>query len=493
MAQTTIPSFKINIVANIVAKMIGVLIPLVVSPYIYRILTPEGVGGFTYATSVVTFFSLVAIFGFTQYGTKAISKVRDDKQQSSNVFWTIFLTRFLVFLVVSAGYFAVLLGADLTKGFTNSIYYSLFLILVGNFLDCSFFYQGKENNVLLSLISLVVNILYLACVFLFVKTPNDLLLYSIIKSSATLGVSLISFAFLFGKLSRPKGITAKMVAACFVESLRFFIPVLITTITPVVDKTMIGIISGTTEVGYYEAADRIKSVIVMLSSSVSTVALSRIAYLFQNNNNNEASEKILKCLELICFIGFPAVLGLYAVSPYLFPAYFGNEYQESANVMNYLAPSILISSLDTVYLTGYFYAKGEIKKATLFMLACDLLNVVSNVAFIYFMGAKGAALTSTISNFLLLLMCFLSTKKELNYKAEAKPIIQIVVAAFVMFGIALAATFLLGSIASMTHATVSLITIVGGALIYFGLSCVMRQRMMMVALKSFTRLVKRKK
>ena len=65
-------SLKKSSIFNITIKLLTYLIPLILSPYVYRVLTFSGVGSYTYQNAYVSYFTLVAAFGFADYGTKRI-------------------------------------------------------------------------------------------------------------------------------------------------------------------------------------------------------------------------------------------------------------------------------------------------------------------------------------------------------------------------------------------------------------------------------------
>ena len=72
-------SVKLNMIMNAILTMSSFLFPLITFPYISRIILPVGSGKISFATSVVTYFSMFAQLGIPTYGIRACAKVRDDK------------------------------------------------------------------------------------------------------------------------------------------------------------------------------------------------------------------------------------------------------------------------------------------------------------------------------------------------------------------------------------------------------------------------------
>lgn len=61
---------KRNYVYHTLFQILSLLIPLITAPYIARVLQRTGVGLYSYANSIATFFSLVALLGISSYGLR---------------------------------------------------------------------------------------------------------------------------------------------------------------------------------------------------------------------------------------------------------------------------------------------------------------------------------------------------------------------------------------------------------------------------------------
>ena len=66
---------------NVILTMSSFIFPLITFPYVSRILLPEGTGKVSFATSLISYFSMFAQLGIPTYGIRACAKVRDDKEE----------------------------------------------------------------------------------------------------------------------------------------------------------------------------------------------------------------------------------------------------------------------------------------------------------------------------------------------------------------------------------------------------------------------------
>ena len=78
-------SLKLNFVMNAILTMSQFVFPLITFPYVSRILLPIGTGKVSFATSIVSYFTLFAQLGIPTYGIRACAKVRDNREELSKM------------------------------------------------------------------------------------------------------------------------------------------------------------------------------------------------------------------------------------------------------------------------------------------------------------------------------------------------------------------------------------------------------------------------
>ena len=167
-------SIKKNYIYNLIYQILLVVAPLIVTPYVSRVLQPTGIGIQSYSASIVSYFTLVAVLGTATFGQKAIGTLQTEAEARSRQFWEIFLVR-LITTVVSALFYILYVFVLVPD---NAIVALIFGIqLLGTIVDISWFFQGMEEFGKISLSSIFFRIANIVCIFLFVKTADDLNLY----------------------------------------------------------------------------------------------------------------------------------------------------------------------------------------------------------------------------------------------------------------------------------------------------------------------------
>ena len=83
------PSIKKNIFISTLDQVLSIITPLVTAPYVSRVIGTDGIGAYSWTSSIQTYFSLVAALGTVSYGMREIARNRNDVKKRSQIFWEI--------------------------------------------------------------------------------------------------------------------------------------------------------------------------------------------------------------------------------------------------------------------------------------------------------------------------------------------------------------------------------------------------------------------
>lgn len=265
-------SVKLNYIYNVGYQILLLVVPMVAAPYLSRVLGPDGTGTASYVESIVAYFVLFATMGITTYGQREISYVQDDAGKRSAVFWN---TKILEFISSTVAILLYVIFALLQKE-NSGLYLLLSLNLAAVFLNVTWFFQGMEEFGKTVTRNAIVKVLQLVYIFLSVRTKDDLPLYVLGLGLFTALGNLSLWAYLPKYISRvPRRELRPFKDIKVVWSL--FVPTIAIQIYTVLDKTMIGVITGSSfENGYYEQAIKISKMLLAVVTALGTVMVPRI-------------------------------------------------------------------------------------------------------------------------------------------------------------------------------------------------------------------------
>ncbi|MDE6686783.1 MAG: oligosaccharide flippase family protein, partial [Lachnospiraceae bacterium] len=341
------PSVGRNYIWNTVNQVFILLVPLIVTPYLSRVLGADGIGIYSYVNSIASYFIITAILGTTLYGQRSIACVRNNREDCSKAFWEIQIFRMLASTICLAFFFIMV-------SFVKEnilIYFILSINIVNVIFDISWFYYGIEDFKKIAIRNFVVKICHMIFIFVFINDSSDLWLYA---------ASVVGFAIL-GNASMWFSLPKILVKVSDVHPLKnikdiilLFLPTMATQVYCVLDKSMIGWITGSSyQNGCYEQAEKVARFSLSIVTSIAMVVLPRVANLFENQKKEDVLFYIYKAYRFTTFLAFPIMFGLIGVAGTFVPVFFGEGY----DLVEVLMPifSILVVAVSLAYLTGYSY------------------------------------------------------------------------------------------------------------------------------------------
>ena len=136
-------SIKKNYIFSLINKLFAVLVPILVTPYLARILEPDGNGVLSFVASISSYFILIANVGIETYGQRVISIHRNDKAYLKKFFFEILILRSILTVACLIVYYVCFISSINPKN--NVLYAIMALSIFAVIVDFSWFFQGVED------------------------------------------------------------------------------------------------------------------------------------------------------------------------------------------------------------------------------------------------------------------------------------------------------------------------------------------------------------
>ena len=421
-----------NYIYNLIYQILLIIIPIITTPYVSRVLGADGVGKFSFSNSIASYFVIFASLGFGYYAQREIAKYQDNKKKQSEIFWEIIIVRFVSVSTALIVYFAAIV-----LGVFKEEYTLLMIILSINILavafDISFLFAGNEDFSKTVLTNTVVRILNVIAIFVFVKDRNDLWKYvlitviTVLTANASLSVYAKNFLCKIEiKSLRPiRHIKPAVI---------LFLPTIAVSVYAYLDKTMIGVITGSDfENGFYEQAEKIVKMVMTVVTSLGTVMIPRNANAFERKDMEAIRRNIYRSVRFVLFLGIPMMIGLIAVSDNMVPWFLGDGYYKSANIMKILSVLILAIGLSNVFGLQYLIPAGEDKKFTISVTCGAITNFLLNLVLIRLFKSYGAAIATIVAEIAVAVIMFCFIRKNISLREILKSSIKYLISGIIMF------------------------------------------------------------
>lgn len=397
-----IHSVKFNFIMNFIMSASSIVFPLITFPYISRVLMATGNGKVATASAVITYFNMFASLGIPTYGIRACAKVRDDKEKlSKTVQELLIINSITMFLTLIAFIFTVALIPEFAA--EKNLYIINGIGMVLNVFAITWLYNALEQYAYITVINMIVKLVSLILMFMLVKQPEDYVVYggiTVFASSASYVFNFIyATKFVSLKKSAPYDFRVHMKPI-----LRFFAMSAATSVYTNLDVVMLRFMQGDTEVGYYNAAIKVKTILVTLITSLGTVLLPRLSYYVKKEKTEDFYRMIGKAVNFVVLAGFPLTIYfmLYAKESIQFLA--GDGYGGSIIPMVILMPTVLLIGLSNI--TGIqILTPQNMEQKVLNSIICGaVVDFILNLILIPRIASSGAALATTIAELVVLIV-----------------------------------------------------------------------------------------
>lgn len=399
---------KKNLFYSLIYSFVVAFYPVLMTPYLSKVIGKEGVGIYSYTYSILAFFLLVCQLGVETSGTRAIAKSRDDKDLMTTTFKSVYLIQF----AVSFCTIAVYIGYVITLGGEYRFYFWLLLpFLIGQGLRINWLYLGLEQIRTILTRNLIIRVLSALSIFIFVKTKDDLPLYFIIMSVSSMLGDISIWPTALKKLSSAKldwTIVKQNIKPMFV----MFLPLIALRGSYYIDEIMLGTFHNTDYVGIYENAYKVVNMPLQLYSVFANVLTAQASHLVATNKKNQSVEILIHSIDLSSALMIPIIFGLIAFAKEFVPWYMGEEFLPSIDVMHVLPFVLIFSGITSMLRTQYFIPTEQDNKYVVTIFIGVFINITLNALLITRFAYTGVALGSVIAEAIITIISIVLVNKE---------------------------------------------------------------------------------
>lgn len=388
----------------------------------------------------ITFFTIASAFaelGISSTMVRFSSYYRkNDERKMYEVFKIALQVKFLINLII------LVIGISVSKYIALNLYHDPVLITPLKYaFFVGFLMNFKEyfNSVLRSLnkfkiisTGFVIQSLFQLClVFLLIKYDSLTLFHAMLIYFLTpISFFLFSGYFIPWKRSLKSHTSKELLPKLFSFGKWMSFVYLLDTFAYHLDVIMLKYFVSSEQVGYYFAANKVMHLLWLASGAFSFVLLPKISE-FAGENKNKFKELPFKIINHTAFIAIPMAFGMYALSDQIILIVFGSRYVPSIPVVNLL----VLAGLSEFLMLGTGPILMNIGKVKSFFYG-SLINVVMivflNFTLIPLYGIRGAAIGTSISFFVLLIMFWAFVVHAIKPKFDIVPTFKYIIASIVM-------------------------------------------------------------
>lgn len=475
-----------NYIYNLTYSVLNIIIPLITIPYVSRVLLSDGVGRVSYAQNVASYFVLVASLGIPNYGIKVIAKNSSDREQLSLRFWEIFLINAFSTLMSTVAFYCLVLCNNLFAE-DRSIYIIVGFSVILNFMNVDWFYRGVEDFKYITIRNIAIKTISLACIFLFVHTKDDIIVYALIVTSST----CVNYVFNIVHLRKYISIihSGSLSIKKHIKPILFmFTSAVAIEIYAQTDTTMIGMFSRMENVGYYTNSTKMERLVVTAITAIGTVLLPRFSKYYEQHDRIRINNLVSKTVMYLLLISLPCAVGIFMLSDDIVIVLFGSDFYPAITTLKILSFVIPILAIGNIYGTQIMIASGMERKLTMTVCCGALTNIVINGALIPKFAQNGAAVATVITELLVMILQIFLTRTVVTTFIDRDVVLKMIMQCIVM-----CIVIILIKMIIVNELVELIICLPVGILLYFGTGLLLKNNFVIELKENISEVLCRKK
>lgn len=420
-----------NILFNLLSSTINLLFPLLIFPYLTRTLGVQNYGFINYIQNIINYFLFFSSFGVAMYGLREISISRETidikNQKALEILFINIITSILAiigFILLNFYFFKIKVSSLILVSFILKIFFNAFRTI--------WILQGNQEFKKITLLEVINKIIILLLIITFIKKPENYNIYIYIDNAMYIFNTICIFYFSKIKIKNTWNRTS--IIQHFYSMFHITLMSFALQIYNNIDITMLGLLKGNAEVGIYVVSVKIKTIILMIVSSITTVMMTDIIKMIENNKN--PNFLISDSLKKMLFFLLPLISLLFIYSKEIILIIAGKNYLD-AN-LNFKLMSILMIFIffTNVLLVQVLYPYKLEKKIILPRWLACIVNIFLNFILIKRNGVLGAGIATMVTEIAVFLVVYRLSKKIINLEINLKKMLfEYFISSIVIFSV----------------------------------------------------------
>jgi len=317
-------------------QSINYLLPVIVLPYLIRVIGPEKFGLIAFAQAFIQYFMIFTDYGFSLSATRKISLCREHKDKVCEIFSSVMTVKIVLAFI---SFLILLAVVHFVPKFKDDwlIFVLSFGAVIGNTLFPVWFFQGTEKMKYISIVNIIGGITYAVCIFIFVRGPGDYLYVPALNSIFFLvtGLSGLHIAF------RKFGIEFIVQSYADIKQelktgWNIFISVVAINAYTATRIFAVGLLTNNILTGYYAIAEKMANIVQAFPlDSLSQAMYPRLSKIFARNKTRaiKIMNKLQASMTVAYVISVPLI---FIMAPLVVKLVCGQAYEEVITALRLL-------------------------------------------------------------------------------------------------------------------------------------------------------------
>lgn len=289
---------KFNIIFLAISQGANYLLPLMIFPYLVRVIGVEKFGDLSFSLITIQVLLLIVDYGFGYSGTRDVA-LNNDKVHLSTIFFGVILARLFLMLIA----IIIILFICLIPIFYDVkilLYFGL-ISVIANVFNPNWYLQGRQMMGVMAVLSVVSRGIAVLLIYIIINKTTPIYISALLMTTPYIVYSFFGVIYLLLiKEVKPIRPSINSILDLLKKGFHFFCSTLATSAYTMLTPLVLGGVSGKLDVGVFNSANMIKQGLAGLASPVVQAFYPKINILHRDNPHlaNFKAKNILKYLVL---------------------------------------------------------------------------------------------------------------------------------------------------------------------------------------------------
>lgn len=405
-------SIKKNFLYSSILTVSAYLFPLLVYPYVSRVLGLSNVGIVNFVDNLINYFVLFSMMGIGTVGVREIAAAKSDRNHLSKVYLSLLTLTIITTILACVALLISMYTIPTLFEYRDMLYVGLVKLIFNVFL-LEWFFIGLEEFKYITKRTITIRCMYVASIFIFVHNASDYKIYFVITVAAVVLNALVNVFYTRRFVTYAKNsISIKPYVKTFVI---MGIYALLTNFYTMLNAVWLGFVTNTDEVGSYTTATKLQILIMGFLNSFANVVYPRVTSLLAEDKQEEYWQKITMALDAICFFAFPTIAFVITAGPAVLNFLVGDGFEGAYLPLRIITPLILVIGIEQVLIIQILMAKHHDRIVLVNSIVGAVTMVIANVTLTSTMGASGSAIVWLLSETVIMTLAMIEVYKKEGY------------------------------------------------------------------------------
>jgi len=297
-----------NFIALVTLKILNYFLPLLLIPYLIRILGIDGFGTYAFVYAIMMYITRLSDYGFELSGTYHVSKYRNDTHKLNEIFSSLLVVKVVISIILIL--LLTLLTFAVPKLYEQKeLIWMAYGIVIGNIMFPLWFFQGIEKMRYILYLNAFSKILFVLLTFIFIKEKSDVFYLFLFNSFSFLLIGIVALYIAIKKFNIKLYLPSIEILFFYIkDGWYIFTSKIAVEFYIGVNTIFLGMLTSPTIVGYYAITEKIIHTLGNLLEPVTKSVYPYFVTLYEESKekyikqNKQLSLFILLFMSVVTFI-----------------------------------------------------------------------------------------------------------------------------------------------------------------------------------------------